>query len=125
MNNLADAATRFLPPARQAAQEHARHALDAAAAYDVLGAGTAKEALEIAAAEERRGRKVQATDLALRLIVEQLEAGTRGERTVPLDNLLKVVGTLDPDAARGSGNTVVAVEVVVRNEGLVSGGEGG
>lgn len=110
---LQSAAARLLPPAHKAAQDAIARADDAGAQWDVLTATAAAEALERAAEAERRGLRVRAADLALRLIVAKLEAIPAGAGT--LDDLLKVVAGLDP-ASRQSAGQVVAVQVIVQDE---------
>lgn len=114
---LSDPATRLLPRAASAADALATRAATAAASVDVLTARDAAAALEEEARLVRQGRKTEATDLALRLVVDKLTNAVEGNGTVAMDDLLRVVGTLDPDSQKGGGGpTVVAVEVVVRNE---------
>jgi hypothetical protein len=112
---LQSASPRLLLPAIAASAAALDRAQAAAAAVDVLTAQDAAQEAEAVAAALRRGMKVRATDRALHLICAKLDAIADGGGN--LDDLLKVVGGLDPDAAsRGGGGAVVAVQVIVQDE---------
>lgn len=111
---LQSASPRLLLPAIAASAAALDRAQTAAAAVDVLTAQDAAQEAEAVAAALRRGMKVRATDRALHLICAKLDAIADGGGN--LDDLLKVVGGLDPDAASRGGSSVVAVQVIVQDE---------
>lgn len=112
---LADPAQRLLPATAQAVQRLQTQQQQSVVDLDVLAARSQADLLEAAAAAERRQLKLKAADRALHLIYKKLELMEEGQGQ--LEDLLRVVAVLDPEAKASASVSVQQVEVVFRTEG--------